>query len=152
MTLVKWEPYNELITLRDRMGRIFSSVPSDVFRSFTDDSERPLADWIPAVDIFEDAETIVLKAELPELDMKDIDVKVEGETLRVSGERKLEKEEKKENYHRVERVYGSFSRSFTLPHTVDTEKIRATYDRGILRIMLPKKEETKPKKIAIDVK
>lgn len=150
MTLVKWEPYKDLMSLRERMDRLFGADP---YRAFGDETgEGSLSDWIPAVDIFEDAENIVVKVELPEIDMKDIDVKIEGETLRISGERKLEKEDKKDNYHRVERVYGSFSRSFTLPHTVDQEKIKAAYDRGVLKVTLPKKEETKPKKISIDVK
>ena len=150
MTLVKWEPYRELSTLRDRMDRLFGS---DLFRMPGDGStERTLADWSPAVDIYEDAESFVLKVEVPELDMKDIDIKIEGDTLRISGERRLEKEDEKDNYHRVERYYGSFTRSFTLPRTVNQEKVDATYDRGVLKITLPKREETKPKKIQIHTK
>ena len=111
-----------------------------------------LSTWAPSVDVYEDEEKLVIKAELPEMNQKDIEVHVEENQLTITGERKLEKEEKKEKYHKIERSYGTFSRSFTLPSTVDQDKIKAHYDRGVLKIELPKKEETKPRHIAIDVK
>lgn len=147
MTLVKWDPFRELVRMEERMNRLFG----DNFLRPTLGEREITGEWLPPVDIYEDAEWVVIKAELPEMDMKDIDVKIEDNTLRIRGERKLEREDKKDNYHRIERYYGSFSRSFTLPSTVDQEKVKAAYDRGVLRITLPKKEETKPRKIKIEV-
>ena len=151
MSLVKWEPFRELATLRDRLDRLFS----DPFFSPTLEEgtrTRLLAEWVPAVDVYEDENQWVISAELPGMDMKDIDVKIEDETLKISGERKLEHEDKRENYHRVERVYGSFYRAFTLPRTVDTEKVKAHYEKGILRVTLPKREEVKPRKVNIEIR
>jgi HSP20 family protein len=147
MSVVKWEPFRDLMALQDRMGRLFGD---SIFRPVVDERSL-LGDWMPAVDIYEDAESITIQAELPGMEMKDIDVKVEDNRLTLSGERKLEQEEKRDNYHRIERVYGSFYRNFALPTTVEAEKIRAAYERGILKVTLPKREETKPKKIKIDV-
>ncbi|MCC6543611.1 MAG: Hsp20/alpha crystallin family protein [Nitrospirae bacterium] len=147
MALVRWNPFAELINMQDQVNRFFGDrylKPSIGEREVSDE-------WSPSVDIYEDADGVVLKVELPEMEMKDIDVKIEDNTLTVRGERKLDKEDKKDNYHRIERYYGLFSRSFTLPSTVDQEKVKASYDRGVLRINLPKKEDTKPKKIKIDV-
>ena len=151
MALVKWDPFKELVDFRRRMDRLFNEVSSSLLRS---EWEEPtlLRDWVPAVDVYEDADKFQIHAELPGMDMKDIDVQVEGNTLTIRGERKLEHEDKRENYHRVERVYGAFQRSFSLPSTVDVDKIEATYDRGVLTITLPKKEETRPKSIQIQVK
>ncbi len=147
MTLVKWDPFKEMLRMEERMNRLFG----DNFLRPTLGEREVTGEWLPPVDIYEDAEGVEIKAELPEMDMKDIDVKIEDNTLRIRGERKLEREDKKDNYHRIERYYGSFSRSFTLPSTVDQEKVKAAYDRGVLRITLPKKEETKPRKIKIEV-
>lgn len=147
MTLVKWGPFKELLRMEERMNRLFG----DNFLRPTLGELEVTGEWLPPVDIYEDAEGVIIKAELPEMDMKDIDVKIEDNTLRIRGERKLEKEDKRDNYHRIERYYGTFSRSFTLPSTVDQEKVKAAYDRGVLRITLLKKEETKPKKIKIEV-
>ena len=108
-----------------------------------------VATWSPAVDVFEDADGIMLKLELPEVEAKDVDIQVEGNTLTVKGERKLEREEKRENYHRIERTYGTFARTFTLPTTVDAEHITAESKDGVLRLVLPKKAETKPRQIKI---
>jgi HSP20 family protein len=105
--------------------------------------------FAPPVDVYEDEHNVTLKIEVPGIDEKDIDVRVENSTLTVHGERKFEKEEKEENYRRVERHYGSFTRSFTLPNTVDTENIEAHYDKGVLKIQLAKKAEAKPKQIKI---
>ena len=107
--------------------------------------------FAPAVDVYEDEHKVTLKIEVPGIDEKDIDVRVENNTLTVHGERKIEKEEKEENYRRVERQYGSFTRTFTLPTTVDTENVSATYDKGVLKINLPKKAEAKPKQIKVNV-
>jgi HSP20 family protein len=107
--------------------------------------------WAPTVDIYEHDNTIVLKAEIPGVDPKDVDIRVENNTLTLRGERKVDQEVKHDNYHRVERAYGQFSRSFTLPNTVDTEKIQAEYKDGVLKVALPKREEAKPKRIQVDV-
>jgi HSP20 family protein len=150
MTLVRWEPMRELVTLQDRINRMFTDT---LFRPLPGEEDgQGFGTWSPYVDVLEDSESLVIKAELPEMDLKDIDVKIVDDLLTIRGERKIEKEDKRENYHKIERSYGSFSRSFTLPAYIDQEKIKATYDRGVLRLVLPKKEETKPRKIAIDVK
>jgi HSP20 family protein len=107
--------------------------------------------FVPPVDIYEDEHGIQLKLEVPGVDEKDLDIKVENNVLTVSGERKFEKEEKEENFHRVERRYGSFSRSFTLPNTVETENIQADYESGVLKIRLAKRAEAKPKQIKVNI-
>jgi len=107
--------------------------------------------FAPPVDVYEDEHQVTLKIEVPGIDENDIDVRVENNTLTVHGERKFEKEEKEENYRRVERQYGSFTRSFTLPNTVDTDSVQANYDKGLLKIQLAKKAEAKPKQIKINV-
>jgi HSP20 family protein len=107
--------------------------------------------FAPPVDVYEDEHNVTLKIEVPGIDEKDIDVRIENNVLTVHGERKFEKEEKEENFRRVERQYGSFTRTFTLPSTVDAEKVSANYDKGILRIALPKKAEAKPKQIKVNV-
>jgi HSP20 family protein len=150
MALVKWEPFRDLMTFQDRVNRLFNDVVSQPH--YLDTERGVVRDWIPAVDIFENVDEILIKTELPGMDMKDIEVKVEDHTLTLKGERHLEEEAKRENYHRVERVYGTFHRSFSLPSFVDAEKIRASYDLGILIVALPKKEETRPRNIKIDVK
>jgi HSP20 family protein len=108
--------------------------------------------WQPAVDIYETADSIVIKAELPDVDQKDIEVRIEDSTLILKGERKHEDEVKKENYHRIERYFGTFQRSFSLPTSINQEKVEANCEKGVLTITLPKKEETKPKQISIKVK
>ena len=107
--------------------------------------------FVPPVDIYEDQHGIQLKLEVPGIDEKDLDIKVENNVLTVSGERKFEKEQKEENFHRIERRYGSFTRSFTLPNTVDTENIKADYNNGVLNIRLAKREEAKPKQIKVNI-
>ena len=143
--LTRFEPFRELSTLQDRINRAFRES-----RSGNDDS-LTTSSFAPAVDVYEDEHTVTLKIEVPGIDEKDIDVQVENNTLTVHGERKIEKEEKEENYRRVERQYGSFTRTFTLPTTVDTESVSATYDKGVLKIALPKKAEAKPKQIKVNV-
>ncbi|TAK07141.1 MAG: Hsp20/alpha crystallin family protein [Candidatus Manganitrophaceae bacterium] len=147
MAIVKWEPLRDFVALQDRMNQFLS----DTFNNVETENGRLVQDWVPAVDIFEDADAIQLYAELPGMEMKEIAVKVANNTLEIKGEKKIEKQEKKENYHRVERVYGRFARSFRLPATVDQEKIQAKYDRGILTLTLPKREETKPRNITVQV-
>ena len=144
--LTRWDPFREFSTLQDRMNRLFRD-------SFGESREEALAttSFAPAVDVYEDEHQITLKIEVPGIDEKDIDVRVENNTLSVHGERKFEKEEKEENYRRVERQYGSFTRTFTLPSTVDPEKIQANYDKGVLKIQLAKKAEAKPKQIKVNV-
>lgn len=148
MAIVRWEPFRDLMTLQDRMNRLFEE---SVGRFRATDESLDAGAWSPAVDIYETEQDIVLKAELPEVNLKDIDIRLENNTLTLKGERKFERETQKENYHRVERSYGMFSRSFTLPSTVDQEKIKADYKDGILKVTLPKKEETRPKQIKVDV-
>jgi HSP20 family protein len=130
------------------MNRIFD----EAFRGRAADDEWALGGaWAPAVDIYEHEGSLVLKAELPGIDPKDVDVRVENNTLTLRGERKFESDVKREKYHRVERAYGTFSRSFTLPNVVDTEKIKAEYRDGVLRVTLPTREEAKPKQIQVSV-
>jgi HSP20 family protein len=143
--LTRFEPFRELFTLQDRINRAFRES-----RSGNDDS-LTTSSFAPAVDVYEDEHTVTLKIEVPGIDEKDIDVQVENNTLTVHGERKIEKEEKEENYRRVERHYGSFTRTFTLPTTVDSDSVSATYDKGVLKIALPKKAEAKPKQIKVTV-
>ncbi|HXY16039.1 MAG TPA: Hsp20/alpha crystallin family protein [Terriglobales bacterium] len=144
--LTRWDPFREFSTLQDRMNRLFRD-------SFSEGREEALATgaFAPPVDVYEDEHRITLKIEVPGIDEKDIDVRVENNTLTVHGERKFEKEEKEENYRRVERQYGSFTRSFTLPNTVDTDSVSANYEKGVLKIKLAKKEEAKPKQIKVNV-
>jgi HSP20 family protein len=145
--LTRWEPFREFSTMQDRMNRLFreSYSPEGPEESLTTTSFAPL------VDIYEDEHNITLKLEVPGIDEKDIDVRIENTTLTVHGERKIEKEEKEENFRRVERQYGSFTRSFTLPSSVDSGQVTAHYDKGVLKIKLAKKAEAKPKQIKVNV-
>jgi len=134
------------------MNRLFDeSYRSRAGASAQDDEWALGGSWAPVVDIYEQEGNIVLKAEIPGIDPKDVDIRVENNTLTLRGERKLDNEIKREAYHRVERSYGSFTRSFTLPNVVDQEKIKAEYKDGLLRLTLPKREEAKPKQISINV-
>jgi len=152
MTMItRWDPFREFVTLQHRMNRLFH----DSYGPEGRDEALTTTTFAPPVDVYEDEHNVTLKIEVPGIDEKDIDVRVENNTLTVHGERKFEKEEKEENYRRVERQYGSFTRTFTLPSTVDTEKIEASivanYDKGVLKIQLAKKAEAKPKQIKIGV-
>jgi HSP20 family protein len=131
--------------LQDRMNRLFD----DAGRGWRSDEPAATTSWSPSVDIFETEGEIVVKSELPGMDRKDISLHLENNVLTLRGERKFEKETKEENYHRIERSYGNFSRSFSIPATVDEEQIRADYKDGVLKIVLPKKEQAKPKQIKI---
>jgi len=145
--LTRWEPFREFTTLQDRMNRLFRDSYGDGGR----DESLATSSFAPAVDVYEDEHNVTLKIEVPGIDEKDIDVRLENNTLTVHGERKIEKEEKEENYRRVERQYGSFTRTFNLPVTVDADNVSATYDKGVLKIALPKKAEAKPKQIKVKV-
>jgi HSP20 family protein len=151
MAIVRWEPFRDLVSLQERMNRLLGESFRGVGRAVGEEDWALGGSWAPVVDIFEQGGDIVLKAELPGVDPKDVDIRVENNTLTLRGERKFDDEVQKESYHRVERAYGSFSRSFTLPTVVDTEKIKADYKDGVLRVTLPKKEEAKPKQITISV-
>ena len=144
--LTRWDPFREFSTLQDRMNRLFRD-------SYGEGREEALttSTFAPAVDVYEDEHSVTLKIEVPGVDEKDIDVRVENNTLTVQGERKFEKEEKEENFRRVERQYGSFTRSFTLPNTIDPEQVSANYEKGVLKIKLAKKAEAKPKQIKVNV-
>jgi HSP20 family protein len=145
--LTRWDPFREFSTLQDRMNRLFR----DSFGPEGREESLTTTSFAPAVDVYEDEHNVTLKIEVPGIEEKDIDVRIENNTLTVHGERKFEKEEKEENYRRVERQYGSFTRSFTLPNTVDTENVSANYDKGVLKIKLAKKAEAKPKQIKVHV-
>ena len=145
MAVVRWDPFRDLGMLQDRMNRLFD----DAGRGWRNDEPAATTTWSPSVDIFETEGEIVVKAELPGMKREDITLHLENNVLTLRGERKFEKETKEENYHRIERSYGNFSRSFSIPATVDEEKIRADYRDGVLKIALPKKEQAKPKQIKI---
>ncbi len=147
MAIVKYNPFRELRAMQEQMNRLL-----DLAWNREPGEELREGIWQPPVDIFEDAESLIIKAELPGIEQKDIDVRIEDNTLTLRGERKQDQEVKKENYHRIERYYGSFQRSFSLPATIDQEKVKATCDKGVLTIILPKKEEIKPKQISVEVK
>src|SRR5262249_9612178 len=142
--LTRWDPFREFTTLQDRMNRLFHDSFGEREEALTTST------FAPPVDVYEDEHSVTLKIEVPGIDEKDIDVRVENNTLTVHGERNFEKEEKEENFRRVERQYGSFTRSFTLPNTVDIDSIQANYDKGILKIQLAKKAEAKPKQIKVN--
>src|SRR6202166_3224682 len=144
--ITRYDPFREFVTLQDRMSRLFRDPRGD-----GQDEALTSTAFAPPVDVYEDEHNVTLKIEVPGIDEKDIDVRIENNTLTVHGERKFEKEEKEENFRRVERQYGSFTRTFSLPPTVDPEKVTASYDKGILKISLAKKAEAKPKQIKVNV-
>ncbi|MDF2458358.1 MAG: Heat shock protein Hsp20 family [Nitrospira sp.] len=146
MTLVRWDPFRELEDMSERLNRVFSRP---TLRN-TGKENLTVADWMPTVDISETESEYLIKAELPEVRKEDVKVTVENGVLTLQGERRQEKEEKGKRFHRVERSYGSFVRSFTLPESVDEGGVKAEYKDGVLALHLPKSERVKPK--AIDVK
>lgn len=147
MTLTRWTPFQDLVAVQDRVNRLFT----DAYARQTDDVTRSGA-WVPPVDIYEnDKHEIVLTAELPAMTREDIDVTVENNTLTLRGEKKLNREVNDEQYHRVERTYGAFSRSFSLPETVDVTRVSAEYKNGVLTVRLPRREDARPKQIKVDV-
>ena len=148
--LTRWEPLREFSAMQDRFNRM-NRIFRESFSPEAPDEALTTTNYAPPVDIYEDERNITLKLEVPGIDEKDIDVRIENTTLTVHGERKIEKEEKEENFRRVERQYGEFTRSFTLPSSVDPGQVSAHYDKGVLKINLAKKAEAKPKQIKVTV-
>ena len=146
MALVRWEPFRDLVSLQDRMNRLFEDSLS---RNKVFEESLATGIWSPPVDIYETDSSIVLKAELAGLTKNDVSIEIKDSTLILRGERKFEKDVKEENYHRIERSYGSFSRTFSLPHTVDQNKVTASFRDGLLEIVIPKTKEARPKQIEI---
>ena len=148
-TLTRWDPFRELDDLQTRLSTLFGRSP------IRKDGEKrealTVAEWAPLVDIVEDEKEYLIKAELPEVKKEDIKIGVQDDVLTISGERQYEKEEKNKKYHRVERAYGSFARSFTLPEDSDGDKLSAEFKDGVLKVHLPKSEKAKPKKIEVKV-
>ena len=149
MSIVRWDPFRELEEMSDRLNRVFARTGSA--RAADDTGAFLTFDWAPSVDIAETAEAFEIKAELPDVKKDDVKVTVEDGQLRISGERKQEKDEKGKKFHRVERSYGSFMRSFSLPENVDDSKLSAEYKDGVLNVRLPKTEKAKPRAIAVKV-
>jgi HSP20 family protein len=143
--LTRFEPFRDLLNLQSQVNRLFQDFGRGSDELMTGGT------FVPPVDIYEDEHSITLKLEVPGINEKDIDVQLENNTLTVRGERKFETEEKEENFHRVERRYGSFARSFTLPNTVDPENVEANYENGLLKIRLAKRAEAKPKQIKVGI-
>jgi HSP20 family protein len=141
--LTRWEPFRDLVRLQDEVSRMFDDRLA--FRA------GESMGWTPACDIYEDGEEVTVRVELAGVEPKDVDIRFENGVLTLKGERKLEREDKRDNYHRVELAYGTFTRSFSLPATVDAEKIRAEAKNGVLVVHLPKKAEAKPKAIQVKV-
>ena len=148
MTITRWEAYRDVVALQNRMNSLFQDFP----RNSSGENELvTAAGFVPPVDIYEDEHKLVIKIEIPGIRQEDLDVRMENSTLSVRGERSFETEGKEENFHRVERRYGSFYRAFTVPNTIDPESIKAEYDAGILRLELQKRPESKPKQIKVNV-
>jgi HSP20 family protein len=148
MAIVRWsDPFREFAQLQDRINRVFSDAYSR-----NDEGLMTSGAWVPPVDIYQNGDQeVVLKAELPDMTREDIDITVDKGTLTIKGEKKLSSEVKEEQYHRIERRYGSFSRSFALPPTVDASKVGAEYKNGVLTVHLPLREEAKPRQIKVDI-
>ncbi|HET6981086.1 MAG TPA: Hsp20/alpha crystallin family protein [Myxococcaceae bacterium] len=143
-TIQRWNPARDYARMQDEVYRLFENS-----LGVTRDTES--FGWTPAVDVFEDTEGVTFKFDLPEVDGKDVEVRLEDGTLAIRGERKLEREDKREGYHRIERAYGTFARNFTLPPTLDPDKVTAEHKNGVLRIFVPKRAEAKPKSINVKV-
>ena len=144
-TIARFEPFRGLSALQDQVNRIFNQTVGGK------EYESALTAWAPSVDIYETPNDLVVKADLPDVEEKDIDIRVENNLLTIRGERKFDKSISEDNYLRVERTYGTFSRSFSLPNTVNAEAIRAEYKNGVLTINLPKREESKPRQVKVNV-
>ena len=147
MAIVRWEPLRELSTLQNEMNRLFGSV----FDTPPQGNGGTLRRWMPAMDLLETADHFVLRADLPGMSESDVNIEVEERVLTISGERKAEQVENKDGYHRVERAFGTFSRSLTLPEGINAEAVSANFDRGVLEVRIPKPEERKPRKVSIGV-
>ncbi|MBX6359631.1 Hsp20/alpha crystallin family protein [Pseudacidobacterium ailaaui] len=147
MAITRWDPFRDVLALQSRLNSLFE----DFTRGQGEQDALTTAAFVPPVDIYEDEHKVVLKLEVPGIKQEELDIRVENNTLTVRGERKFEKEEKQENFHRIERRYGSFYRAFTVPSTVDTESVQASYEDGVLKIEMQKKAESKPKQIKVNV-
>jgi HSP20 family protein len=150
MALIRWEPARELSSIQNEMNRLFNTF-FDTPTTRNGGNGIAQRRWIPAMDLVETPEDFVLRADLPGLSENEVHIEVENDTLTVSGERKAEHEERKEGYYRVERSYGSFSRSLTLPEGVDADAVKASFENGVLEVRIPKPETRKPRKVAISV-
>jgi HSP20 family protein len=146
MALIRWEPVRELNTIQSEMNRLFNTFFD---ASAPGNGQTPTRRWIPAMDLVESENELVLRADLPGMAEDDVKIEVEDNVLTVSGHRKAEHEERKDGYFRVERAFGSFQRSLTLPEGVDAEKVTANFDRGVLEVRIPKPEQRKPRKVTI---
>jgi HSP20 family protein len=144
MAITRWDPFREVQSLQNRVNALFRDMNGD-------NDPLAAASFVPPVDIYEDDKKVIIKLEAPGIEEKDLDVRMENHTLTVKGERKFEAEEKEQNFHRIERRYGSFFRAFTLPSTVDNENIKANYHNGVLKLELSKKPEAQPKQIKVNV-
>jgi HSP20 family protein len=147
VTIVRWEPLREQSSLQTEMNRLFNTV----YDGPATGNGAALRRWMPAMDLLETSDHFVLRADLPGMSEEDVQIELEDGTLTVSGERKSEHEQRDEGYHRVERAFGAFSRSLTLPKGVDGESVTARFDRGVLEVKIPKPEERKPKRIPISI-
>jgi HSP20 family protein len=147
MAITRWSPFRDVVSVQDEMSRLFD----DVFGQRPARVQWTDGIWNPSVDVTEDKDSVVVKAEMPGLNKDDVKISVQDSILTLKGEKKQEKEEKETDYHRIERSYGSFCRSFQLPTTVRADKIKANYKDGVLSIILPKTEEVKPKEIPIGI-
>ena len=145
MTIVRWEPLRELNSLQSEMNRLFNTV----FDTPSGSSGNALRRWVPAMDLVESGDHFVLRADLPGMSEDDVNIEFEDGTLTVSGERKAEHEGREEGFHRVERSFGAFSRSLTLPQGIDADAVTASFDRGVLEVRVPKPEERRPRRIVI---
>jgi HSP20 family protein len=143
-TLNRWEPFRSAATLKEQLNRVFGE-------DFNRLEESNLTTWAPAIDILETEHELIVRADLPDVDPKDLDIRVKNNILTIRGERKFEKQVNEKNYLRVERAYGSFARSFSLANTVNSEAIKADYLNGVLTLAIPKREEAKPKQIKVNV-
>jgi HSP20 family protein len=147
MAITRWDPFRDVLALQNRMNSLFQEFN----RAGDGNDSLSTAAFVPPVDIYEDEHKIVLKLEVPGMKESDLDIQLENNVLTVRGERKFEKEEKEENFHRIERRYGSFYRSFTVPNTVNPENVKASYDAGVLRLEMEKRPEAKPKQIKVEL-
>jgi HSP20 family protein len=148
MTITRWTPIHDVAVLQNRLSSLLEDFAGQTIEP---ESSPGVSSFTPPVDIYEDAQKLTIKLEVPGIREEDLDIRLENQTLTVRGERKFEKEEKQENYHRIERRFGTFVRSFTLPNTVDTEKVQASYDSGVLSIEVTKRAEAQPKQIKVAI-
>ena len=149
MALIRWEPARELATIQSEMNRLFNTMFEPGTGGGANGNASAGRRWIPAMDLVEAGDDFVLRADLPGVTENDVNIELEDNVLTISGERKSEHEERKEGYYRVERASGSFSRSLTLPEGVDADRVRASFERGVLEVRIPKPEQRKPRKVTI---